>query len=157
MTRAVDFFYLIANSFDGEVLGLARVSRLHIGAYLCIASNGVPPSVSKRIVLNVQCEKIRDHNAGNFLLLFVFSRLKWLSLGFFLYFFHLFTTVAPVLWIPNQLEGTVVGQQVSLVCQIEAFPIPIVYWTTESGEIIIDSMNKSCPTVFIFPSLFKGR
>ncbi len=57
--------------------------------------------------------------------------------------------VAPVLWIPNQLEGTVVGQQVSLVCQIEAFPIPIVYWTTESGEIIIDSMKKSCPTVIL--------
>ncbi|XP_046645044.1 lachesin-like isoform X1 [Daphnia pulicaria] len=96
---------LKANSFEGEVLGLARVSRLHIGAYLCIASNGVPPSVSKRIVLNVQ--------------------------------------FAPVLWIPNQLEGTVVGQQVSLVCQIEAFPIPIVYWTTESGEIIIDNSRFS--------------
>jgi len=64
----------------------------------------------------------------------------------FLFYF----TVAPVLWIPNQLEGTVVGQQVSLVCQIEAFPIPIVYWTTENGEIIIDSMKKSCQTV-IFP------
>ncbi|KAI9555418.1 hypothetical protein GHT06_017933 [Daphnia sinensis] len=77
---------LKSNSFDGEVLVLPRVSRLHIGAYLCIASN-----------------------------------------------------IAPVLWIPNQLEGTVVGQQVSLVCQIEAFPIPIVYWTTENGEIIIDN------------------
>ena len=47
--------FFVANAFDGEVLALARVSRLHIGAYLCIASNGVPPSVSKRIVLNVQC------------------------------------------------------------------------------------------------------
>ena len=64
--------------------------------------------------------------------------------------FFIFTTVAPVLWIPNQLEGTVVGQQVSLVCQIEAFPTPIVYWTTESGEIIIDSMKTTCQTRF-FP------
>jgi hypothetical protein len=56
--------------------------------------------------------------------------------------FLFYLAVAPVLWIPNQLEGTVVGQQVSLVCQIEAFPIPIVYWTTESGEIIIDSMKQ---------------
>ncbi|KAJ9591909.1 hypothetical protein L9F63_001511, partial [Diploptera punctata] len=31
-----------------------RVSRLHMGAYLCIASNGVPPSISKRVVLRVQ-------------------------------------------------------------------------------------------------------
>ncbi len=80
-----NFLLLIANSFDGEVLGLARVSRLHIGAYLCIASNGVPPSVSKRIVLNVQCKEIREtHKAGNSLLLLLlicfFSRFKWLSL-----------------------------------------------------------------------------
>lgn len=38
---------------DGEVLNISRVSRLHMAAYLCIASNGVPPSVSKRIVLQV--------------------------------------------------------------------------------------------------------
>ncbi|KAI9551623.1 hypothetical protein GHT06_021956 [Daphnia sinensis] len=75
---------LKSNSFDGGVLVLPRVSRLHIGAYLCIASNGVPPSVSKRIVLSVQ--------------------------------------FAPVLWIPNQLEGTVVGQQVSLVLSNRSLP-----------------------------------
>lgn len=27
-----------------------------MGAYLCIASNGIPPTVSKRIMLIVQCE-----------------------------------------------------------------------------------------------------
>ena len=27
-----------------------------MGAYLCIASNDVPPTVSKRISLNVNCE-----------------------------------------------------------------------------------------------------
>ncbi|CAL4066807.1 unnamed protein product, partial [Meganyctiphanes norvegica] len=39
---------------DSEVLHIPKVSRLHMGAYLCIASNDVPPSVSKRIVLQVQ-------------------------------------------------------------------------------------------------------
>lgn len=38
---------------DGEDLNITRVSRLHMGAYLCIASNGVPPSVSKRVELKV--------------------------------------------------------------------------------------------------------
>ncbi|KAI5756426.1 hypothetical protein M8J77_025014 [Diaphorina citri] len=33
---------------------MTEVSREHMGAYLCIASNGVPPSVSKRIMLIVQ-------------------------------------------------------------------------------------------------------
>ncbi|KAI8420908.1 hypothetical protein MSG28_008078 [Choristoneura fumiferana] len=39
---------------DGETLTITKVSRLHMGAYLCIASNGVPPSISKRIMLMVQ-------------------------------------------------------------------------------------------------------
>ncbi|XP_041968128.1 lachesin-like isoform X2 [Aricia agestis] len=39
---------------DGETLTISKVSRLHMGAYLCIASNGVPPSISKRIMLMVQ-------------------------------------------------------------------------------------------------------
>lgn len=39
---------------DGSHLRLRQVSRTHMGAYLCIASNGVPPSVSKRITLDVE-------------------------------------------------------------------------------------------------------
>ncbi|KAK4288181.1 hypothetical protein Pmani_038777 [Petrolisthes manimaculis] len=39
---------------NGETLALRQVSRTHMGAYLCIASNGVPPSVSKRITLDVE-------------------------------------------------------------------------------------------------------
>ncbi|XP_044741845.1 lachesin-like [Chrysoperla carnea] len=42
------------NAVDGEVLFLSKVSRLHMAVYLCIASNGVPPSISKRIRLRVQ-------------------------------------------------------------------------------------------------------
>ncbi|XP_049959844.1 neurotrimin-like [Schistocerca serialis cubense] len=40
-------------SVEGPVFNITRVNRLHMGAYLCIASNGVPPSVSKRIMLIV--------------------------------------------------------------------------------------------------------
>ncbi|XP_044757568.1 lachesin-like isoform X1 [Coccinella septempunctata] len=42
------------NVVDGEVLFITKVSRLHMGVYLCIASNGVPPSISKRVQLKVQ-------------------------------------------------------------------------------------------------------
>ncbi|XP_028176191.1 lachesin-like isoform X1 [Ostrinia furnacalis] len=42
------------NVVDGENLTISKVSRLHMGPYLCIASNGVPPSISKRVVLMVQ-------------------------------------------------------------------------------------------------------
>jgi hypothetical protein len=37
------------------------VSREQMGAYLCIASNKVPPSVSKRIKLVVECEYYTVH------------------------------------------------------------------------------------------------
>ncbi|XP_076341809.1 lachesin-like [Tachypleus tridentatus] len=40
-------------SVVGSNLSILKVNRHHIGAYLCIASNGVQPSVSKRIVLGV--------------------------------------------------------------------------------------------------------
>ncbi|CAD7089885.1 unnamed protein product [Hermetia illucens] len=42
-----------ASSVDGEMLWLSKVTRSEMGAYLCIASNGVPPSVSKRMKLQV--------------------------------------------------------------------------------------------------------
>ena len=41
---------------DGEELILPKVSRTDSAHYLCIASNGVPPSVSKRITLDVECK-----------------------------------------------------------------------------------------------------
>ncbi|XP_064105890.1 lachesin-like isoform X1 [Macrobrachium nipponense] len=42
------------HQMDGPNLVLRQVSRTHMGAYLCIATNGVPPSVSKRITLDVE-------------------------------------------------------------------------------------------------------
>ncbi|XP_075215405.1 lachesin-like [Lycorma delicatula] len=38
---------------EGEMLTLSKVTRSEMGAYLCIAANGVPPSVSKRMMLHV--------------------------------------------------------------------------------------------------------
>ncbi|CRK96482.1 CLUMA_CG009931, isoform A, partial [Clunio marinus] len=40
-------------SFRGEILKLTKIARNEMGSYLCIASNSVPPSVSKRISLNI--------------------------------------------------------------------------------------------------------
>nr|CAI5826172.1 unnamed protein product [Callosobruchus analis] len=42
------------SSATGPILNITNVKRDHMGPYLCIASNGVPPSVSKRIKLIVQ-------------------------------------------------------------------------------------------------------
>ncbi|CAH0553574.1 unnamed protein product [Brassicogethes aeneus] len=40
-------------SYNGTNLHFWRLDRKQMGAYLCIASNDVPPAVSKRIALNV--------------------------------------------------------------------------------------------------------
>ncbi|CAO1318238.1 unnamed protein product [Diamesa serratosioi] len=40
-------------NIEGSALNIPRVNRLNMGSYLCIASNGVPPTVSKRITLIV--------------------------------------------------------------------------------------------------------
>uniref|UniRef100_A0A182XB70 Ig-like domain-containing protein n=1 Tax=Anopheles quadriannulatus TaxID=34691 RepID=A0A182XB70_ANOQN len=44
------------SSVEGPTFTIPKVNRLHMGAYLCIASNGVPPSVSKRVMLIVHCK-----------------------------------------------------------------------------------------------------
>ena len=44
---------------DGEELIFTKISRTDSAAYLCIASNGIPPSVSKRIILDVECKRAR--------------------------------------------------------------------------------------------------
>ncbi|CAH0562370.1 unnamed protein product [Brassicogethes aeneus] len=40
-------------SYVGEHLVLSKISRSEMGAYMCIASNGIPPTISKRIMVNV--------------------------------------------------------------------------------------------------------
>ncbi len=41
-------------SVEGNTLSIPSASRVHIGTYYCIASNGVPPTKSKSIALKVQ-------------------------------------------------------------------------------------------------------
>ncbi|KRF81172.1 lachesin isoform X2 [Drosophila virilis] len=42
-----------AIAYNGSFLTIGKVNRLNMGAYLCIASNGIPPTVSKRVMLIV--------------------------------------------------------------------------------------------------------
>ncbi|CAB4068390.1 HNT [Lepeophtheirus salmonis] len=42
--------------FFGERLLLQRIRRKDMGVFMCIAQNSVPPAVSVRVFLNVNCE-----------------------------------------------------------------------------------------------------
>ena len=52
----VYWFFAEKRLVVAESLDLIRISRTEMGAYLCIAQNGIPPSISKRIILNVECK-----------------------------------------------------------------------------------------------------
>ena len=41
---------------EGEEIQLHKVTRSEMGAYMCIATNGVPPAVGKTVQLNVNCK-----------------------------------------------------------------------------------------------------
>lgn len=57
----------------GSDLVLSKVSRFDSGDYFCLANNGVPPVVSKRVTLYVNCESNFDHHhAHHHLLLLSF-------------------------------------------------------------------------------------
>lgn len=61
MLYAIKIFLFAPHVFlvlqvKGEILNITAVRRDQMGAYFCVASNGVPPSISKRIMLIVQCE-----------------------------------------------------------------------------------------------------
>jgi len=90
---------------ENSMLPLHKISRLQMGDYLCVASNGVMPSASKKFRVSVQ--------------------------------------FPPMFWIPSQLEGAFVGQDVTLECNSEAFPLSINYWTKKNGEMLISGEFKT--------------
>jgi len=113
-----------------------------MGAYLCIASNGVPPTVSKRIMLVVHCKCFDERCAASKPLALlrratdsrlVASRCSRLS--------HQLLTVSPMISIPNQLVGAQEGQQMMLECHSEAYPKSINYWTRENNVIIANGTS----------------
>ena len=49
-------FFFPASIVESRVLRIPKISRLHMGDYLCVASNGIAPSTSKKYRIRVQCE-----------------------------------------------------------------------------------------------------
>lgn len=105
-----------ATSFSGEYLNITRVTREDMTAYLCIAHNGVLPSVSKRILLQVNCEYRPGPLASS---LSLRSSLPQL--------------VRPKIHVPNQLVPAYQGTDVELECRVEAFPRPEAIWLFGEG------------------------
>lgn len=57
LTYCLIYFIIQAvKTVEGDRLVLTNVQRTDMGGYLCIASNGIPPSVSKRFDVHVNCK-----------------------------------------------------------------------------------------------------
>lgn len=56
---------LSVTEWESNTLELSKVSRGDMGGYLCIASNGIPPSVSKRIKLSIDCKYLFTYSSNN--------------------------------------------------------------------------------------------
>jgi len=59
----ITIIFLSVTSVEGPELILRRLTRADMGAYLCIATNGIPSPVSKRIMVHVHCESKMHKNA----------------------------------------------------------------------------------------------
>lgn len=106
----------------GETLVIYNVTRYDMGYYMCIAKNGVPPARSKSIRVHVSCKYYRL--CGQLLIRSVSAR------------FH-FLPVKPEVHIPNQVIGSPLRTNITLRCDVSAFPKPIMYWSDERGKYYI--------------------
>lgn len=114
----------------GEKLSITAIRREQMGPYFCVASNGVPPSISKRIMVIVQCKFNKN---------VVFNH-KFLLHACITFTFSL--SVPPKIWTQYQLVGACDGQRITLQCNSEAFPTSINYWTGIEGQIISESTSR---------------
>ena len=87
-----------------------------MGSYLCIATNGYPPAVSKKVQLKVNCKFFSE---------FEFSRLKWW-----------FISVRPVITAAESRITVRPSEDVSLECIFEFHPRGLIWWEKSTGEII---------------------
>ena len=107
---------------QGSTLVLRKIKRSQMGNYLCIASNGFRPAVSRRVRLNVNCEYYLTtiHGASTWR--------RWICVC------NLFS-VRPVINVQEPNIYAKVGDKVVLECVIEAFPLGIYYWESHKGNV----------------------
>ena len=96
------------------MISLASVSRRDRGAYLCIASNGVPPAVSHRISLEVgEVSPLTSY--------YILSSPQ--------------VVFPPSLALDQDTAVARPGANLRLGCSVEAVPEPVMSWATNNRAI----------------------
>ena len=55
----------------------------------------------------------------------------------YLYHFLFFTLVAPEIQVPSQLYGVGPGKNVTISCNVQAYPTAINYWMKDDNEMLL--------------------
>ncbi len=50
-------FYVVSNAI-GSTLNITRITRMHMGTYVCEANNGIPPTARQNFEVQVHCKFI---------------------------------------------------------------------------------------------------
>ena len=107
----------------GTELSLPHVSRHDSGVYFCLASNGVPPTVSKKVRLYVDCK------------ISFYFKIRSFYLNNKKYQLSLFFPVPPTLWITHQSVPVSVGSSAELECLTAAHPPSLNFWSRDGKYV----------------------
>lgn len=150
LTFEYTFFYSsgqIVFTIKGSTLMLRHANRHSSGAYLCIASNGVPPTVSKRIIVVVNCKFSVTQILFQFFAAYPLFPLQFLfeflemseeaeqtkkktkeNSPKTLLYLVIVTTVQPAIIVRHEIVYASFGQKVVLECISESHPNSVNYW-----------------------------
>ncbi|CAG2053555.1 unnamed protein product [Timema podura] len=112
--------------YDGETLLLNSIQRSDMGAYLCIASNGIPPSVSKRFIVQVHFHPTEIRTSMSQSSVVKLNTTSALAN-------YATEAVHPLIKVSNQLVAAPVGSDVLIQCYVEASPRAMNSWYRDMG------------------------
>lgn len=112
--------FVLALSLPGYMLNITRITRGHMGTYMCIADNGIPPRANQTFILDVHCE------CCYMFLPHMVNKLKT----------HLLVTVPPLIRTHTQSVGAANKSHATLECEVEAFPEAVRYWERMDNRVI---------------------
>lgn len=100
--KAIDWGKWKDNSKVGQSINITKINRIHMGNYICIADNAIPPAKQYTFQVEVHCKKI-----------FLLSDEKKFSL--------IFTSVKPILRINHKWDQAIsadFGSSITFKCEV---------------------------------------
>nr|CAD7260663.1 unnamed protein product [Timema shepardi] len=120
-------------SISGHTLNITRINRAHMGHYLCMANNGIPPPANQTFLLELRAVIRRLSVRQSHILssTFPYGRTTNHNKGHVIH-----KKVPPLIRIHNQLVGAVNGSTATLECEVEAYPESVCYWERSDGQLL---------------------